>query len=73
MHPAQRAFLEALPVEERLAGLSERDILAHIPVDKLLASIPLEQLLQRLAPEELERLRKLLLSRTDPEGPSSLK
>ncbi len=59
-------ILYSLPVEQRVALLSEREILEHFSVDKLLANIPLEQLLQVLSAEQREELRKLL-ARKDPE------
>jgi len=71
MKQAMRDLLATLPIEERLAGLSESEILAHISIAKLLANLPLEQRLQGLAPEDLEKLRKLLLSRKDQKGPAN--
>jgi hypothetical protein len=45
-------FLDELPPEKRLAGLSADQVVAFIPHDKLVASLPAEERLAGLAPEQ---------------------
>ncbi len=69
MKKAIRDLFAAMPLEERLAGLTPEqilqwqampDVLAAMPPEKRLAGLTPEQILRGLTPEELEQLRKLL-------------
>jgi hypothetical protein len=59
MRQAMRDVLAAMPVEERLEGLSMRDVLAAVSVEERLEGLSAEQLREALPPEE--RLKGLSL------------
>jgi hypothetical protein len=55
MRQAMRDVLAAMPVEDRLEGLSMRDVLAAMSVEERLKGLSAEQLRQALPPEQLRQ------------------
>jgi hypothetical protein len=50
-----RPFIESLPIEEKLRGVSHKEILKEIPDEERLEGIPLEKRLEDIPPELIKK------------------